>query len=208
MKLAVQLFAIFSLFSSTLVMAQKGKAGFSFVDYFDKKQIDIEYNGKVVTAYCYFDSIMKPVLFPVNTLSGIPVTRGFPLAPRKGERVDHPHHIGMWLNYESVNGLDFWNNSTAIPFNKRSHYGSIIHEKVVKTEIGKDKAVLVVSAQWRDHDQKPLLNELTTYTFRAVKNDFIIDRTTTLTAIKEVVFKDVKDGMLGFRVTRELEHVS
>src|SRR5688572_31496802 len=95
--------------------AQKTE-GFKFIDHIDKNQIDILYNNQLLTSYCYGDSIMRPVLFPVNTISGISVTRGFPVAPRTGERVDHPHHIGIWLNYESVNDLDFWNNSTAIPY--------------------------------------------------------------------------------------------
>ena len=42
-------------------------------------------------------------------------SRGFPLEPRPGERVDHPHpQRGSWLNYGSVNGVDFWNNSTVV----------------------------------------------------------------------------------------------
>src|SRR5690606_8757064 len=80
--------------------------GFSFHEKPEEKKIDVLYDGKLLTAYCYFDSVMKPVLFPVKTVSGITVTRGYPLEPRAGERVDHPHHIGLWMNYESVNGLD------------------------------------------------------------------------------------------------------
>lgn len=206
-KINILLITIFLVTNST-VFSQKQAVGFRFEEYFDKKQLDVTYNGKLLTAYCYFDSIMKPVLFPINTVSGITVTRGFPLAPRPGERVDHPHHVGMWLNYESVNGLDFWNNSTAIPYNKRSHYGSIVHEKFITTKVEHDKALLKVSAVWLDHARNILLNEITTYTFQVVKENFIIDRSTQLTAATDVVFKDVKDGLLGFRVARELEHVS
>ena len=45
--------------------------------------------------------------------------------PRPGERVDHPHHVGMWFNYGDVNSLDFWNNSTDIPAEKKSGFGII-----------------------------------------------------------------------------------
>jgi hypothetical protein len=62
---------------------------------------------------------------------GITVTRSYPFKLIAGERTDHPHHTGIWLNYESVNGLDFWNNSTAIPVEKRDHYGTIIHQQIV-----------------------------------------------------------------------------
>jgi hypothetical protein len=149
---------------------------------------------------------MKPVLFPINTVSGITITRGYPLAPRVGERVDHPHHIGLWLNYESVNGLDFWNNSTAIPYAKRSHYGTIYHDRIVKSNATKNEASLEVSAQWKDHANKPLLLETTNYNFSVADGNFIIDRTTTLRSLNEDVFlKDIKDGFLGLRVTKELE---
>jgi hypothetical protein len=194
---------------NTTAFSQKKKDGFRFIDHIDKKQIDLEYNGKVMTSYCYYDSLMKPILFPLNTVSGVTVTRGFPLEPRPGERVDHPHHTGMWLNYESVNGLDFWNNSTAIPYNLRSKYGSIIHDGLVKTEYDTRRALLEVTARWVNKNGDVLLRETTRYNFTINETDFVIDRITTLTAVdSEVIFKDIKDGFLGIRVARELEHPS
>lgn len=105
------------------------QAGFRFLDRPEKQQADVLYNGQLITAYCYYDSSRKPILFPVNTVDGITVTRGYPLLKVTGERTDHPHHTGIWLNYESVNGLDFWNNSTAIAPAKRHLYGTIVHQK-------------------------------------------------------------------------------
>jgi hypothetical protein len=106
-----------TLYSATI--AQPSTKGFQIVERKEKKQVDVLFDGKLMTAYCYYDSIRKPFLFPLNTIDGITVTRGYPLQPLTGERTDHPHHVGMWLNYESVNGLDFWNNSTAIAVEKR-----------------------------------------------------------------------------------------
>jgi Family of unknown function (DUF6807) len=194
------------LAGATQTMAQ-GKSGFELKDHPDKKQIDVLYNGKALTAYCYYDSVMKPILFPLKTVSGITVTRGYPLEPRPGERVDHPHHTGLWLNYEYVNGLDFWNNSTAIPYERRSHYGTIYHDEVVKENASGKEAALEVEASWRRPDKKLLLTENTRYQFSVKGDNFIIDRTTTLRATggEDVSFKDVKDGFLGIRVARELE---
>ena len=159
-----------------------------------------------MTAYCYYDSSRKPVLFPVNTVDGITVTRSYPFKLIAGERTDHPHHTGIWLNYESVNGLDFWNNSTAIAPEKRDHYGTIIHQKITGSKLSGDAASLSASAIWVRPDKKVLLNEQTTFNFSVKKNDFIIDRITILTATDTtVLFKDVKDGMFAIRVARELE---
>ena len=187
----------------------QNKDGFRFNDHIDKKQIDILYNGRVLTSYCYYDSIMKPVLFPINTVSGITVTRGWPLEPRPGEQVDHPHHLGMWMNYESVNGIDFWNNSTAIPYNIRSKYGSVVHESVVKTEFSTKRASLEVVARWVNHQGDVFLREQTKYIFSVTDTDFIVDRVTTLTAATSaIVFKDIKDGFFAIRVARQLEQPS
>lgn len=203
------LFLMYTLIMSSASTIYAQDKGFRFGDHLDKKQIDLLYNGKLLTAYYYADSIKKPILFPINTVSGITITRGFPISPRLGERTDHPHHAGMWLNYESVNGLDFWNNSTAIAFKDRPHYGTIIHDGVVKTDASKDKATLEVTARWVNHDKQILLRESTRYIFSVNKDNFIIDRITTLTALYgDVIFKDVKDGLLGIRVARELEQPS
>src|SRR5687767_1700928 len=195
------------LFLGMTTFGQPAK-GFSIIERNDKKQTDVLFNGKLMTAYCYYDSSRKPVLFPVNTIDGITVTRSYPFKLIAGERTDHPHHTGIWLNYESVNGLDFWNNSTAIPVEKRDHYGTIIHQEVVSKKASGNKASLVTKAIWVRPDNKTLLDELTIFNFNvdAKTSNFIIDRITTLTAKDTVViFKDVKDGMLAIRVARELE---
>ena len=164
------------------------------------------YNNKLLTAYCYYDSSRKPVLFPVNTVNGVTVTRSYPFKTVPGERTDQPHHTGIWLNYESVNGLDFWNNSTAIEPAKRGGYGTIRHQKIISKKTSGDNATLVMSSIWVRPDDKVLLHEITAFNFRVRGNDFIIDRKTILTADDTtVVFKDVKDGMVAIRVARELE---
>lgn len=192
------------LILSTITAAQQ--KGFSFVERKDKKQVDILFNDKLMTAYCYYDSSRKHVLFPVNTVDGITVTRSYPFKIVPGERTDHPHHTGIWLNYESVNGLDFWNNSTAIAPEKRDHYGTIIHRNILDKKANDSTASLSVDAFWIRPDKKALLYERTTFNFSIKASDFIIDRKTTLTAIDTVVvFKDVKDGMFAIRVARELE---
>lgn len=201
-------FNIVAVCISYFVMAQS-REGFQIVEKPDQKQVDVLFNGKLLTAYCYYDSIRKPILFPVNTVNGITVTRGFPIKPVPGERTDHPHHTGIWLNYESVNGLDFWNNSTAIPAEKRAQYGTIRYQKVLGKKTSGNTATLATTSSWVRPDEKVLLNEITTFVFSVRGSDFVIDRKTTLTATDTtVLFKDVKDGMVAIRVARELEQPS
>jgi hypothetical protein len=161
--------------------------------------------GKPFTTFIYPDTLEKPALYPIYAPDGELITRGFPLDPRPGEPVDHPHHLGLWFNYENVNGLDFWNNSYAIPAANKSHYGWI-HTDSVSTRSDKaDEATLDYTARWTDQQNSTLLIEHTIYRFTSTAHQRIIDRTTTLTAQTDVHFPDAKDGMLGLRVTKELQ---
>jgi hypothetical protein len=80
----------------------------------EARRVDIAIDGQPFTSYIWPTTLKKPVLYPLRAATGTVVTRGFPLEQRPGERIDHPHHAGLWLNYENVNGIDFWNNSDAI----------------------------------------------------------------------------------------------
>ncbi len=188
------------------VVNSQAQSDVKFVQKNGEQKVDVIVGGKYFTSYNYSSKIDKPVLYPLQTASGVLVSRGFPLEPRPGERTDHPHHIGMWFNYGDVNGLDFWNNSYAIPDSAKAKYGSIHHQQIVKAENGSSTGKLAITANWDDHSGKTLLKEQTTFTFSGDATHRYIDRVTTLTAQKEkVIFKDNKEGMLGIRVTRELE---
>jgi len=174
-----------------------------------EKKVDVLIDGKLFTSYRYPENIKKPVLYPLITPQGTKITRKFPLEPSAGERVDHPHHVGVWFNYGDVNGLDFWNNSDSIKVADRPNYGTIIHKKITSVEEGDAEARLQVAMDWLSPDGKVLLNENTTFIFKGEGDMYSIDRITELTAPNEdVLFKDNKEGMLGIRVTRELEHPS
>jgi Family of unknown function (DUF6807) len=170
------------------------------------RRVDITIGGKPFTSYIWPTTIKKPVLFPLRSAQGTELTRGFPLVQRAGERVDHPHHVGMWLNYGSVNGLDFWNNSEAIKPEEQPKYGSIEHKSIVNVKSGAGRGELVVNEDWVGPDKSVLLKEDTRYIFHALGDVRMIDRITTLTVQdKPVTFGESKEGVLGIRVRRQLE---
>jgi hypothetical protein len=174
-----------------------------------KTSVDVSVGGKPFTSYFFpgKNVLKKAVLFPLISAKGTTITRGYPMAPRAGERVDHPHHVGMWLNYEDVNGFDYWNNSTNIIASLQTHkMGTIVHSSIIKQDA--KQGLLVVSADWIDNDGKgqKVLQEKTTYVFSGTADSRTVDRITTLTAVADqVLFKDVKDGMFAIRVARQLE---
>ncbi len=172
-------------------------------------RVDVLVDGQPFTSYIWPDSLKKPVLYPLRTANGTAVTRGYPLEPRAGERTDHPHHVGLWFNYENVNGVDFWNNSTGLPAAQQAKMGTIVHRRILKTSNGADRGELEVEADWIMPDGQAILRETTDFIFHAGPHTRAVDRISTLTALdKPVVFKDSKDGLIALRVRRELEQPS
>src|SRR5262249_22711269 len=145
-------------------------------------------------------------LYPLRAATGTIVTRGYPLDPRPGERVDHPHHVGLWFNYGDVNGLDFWNNSEAIKPAERNKYGTIRHVKIKRATSGKEHRRVEGEMDGLTPHAKALWREETRFVFHAAPHLRAIDRITKLTSLDErVVFRDNKEGVIGMRVARQLE---
>ena len=170
----------------------------------DQRTINVFVGSKLFTRFIYPDSLAKPVLYPIFSGNGAMVTRGYPMFPMAGDPTDHPHHVGLWFNFENVNGLDFWNNSFAIPAEKKAMYGSIKTDRIIKKEDGA-KGVLAYHANWVNQKNEVLLEETTQYEFSGTDNQRIVDRITILKANTTVLFTDAKDGLLGLRVAHELQ---
>lgn len=209
MKLTSKLLIAIILAGSCAIYAQTKTSNsqvsmVKFVKREADKRVDVLIGGKLFTSYQWLDTVYKPILFPVLTASGNPITRGFPIEPREGERRDHIHHTGNWLNYGNVNGIDFWGNGHE---GKRSvNGGQIKHSGIQKIAGGKGEGVLIVNASWIDPNGKELLAENTEFNFIDKGSIRIIDRIVTLKASAGAVsMKDTKEGSFGIRVARQLE---
>ncbi len=188
---------------ATLSFAQKNET-VKVVKSSTENKIDVLINNQPFTSLLYPDTLEKPVLYPVHAADGIIVTRGFPLNPQPGEPTDHPHHLGVWFTYENVNGLDFWNNSYAIPKDKKHLYGWIRADRIINTS-GGEKGTIAYHANWTNQQKNILLEETTELTFSGTDQLRIIDRKTTLKADTIVNFNDAKDGMYGMRLAHALQ---
>src|ERR1044071_345282 len=124
----------------------------------DQNKINIYIGQKPFTTFLYPDTLEKSVLYPIHASNGTVVTRGFPLNPKPGDPTDHPHHIGIWFNYENLNGLDFWNNSYAIPQERKHLYGWIKTDRILETKSG-PTGVLAYHANWTNQNNDVLLEE-------------------------------------------------
>ena len=147
MKRSSLLFILF--FLCLEIFAQQKNYTINISDFPSQKKVVVKVNDQPFTEFIYPDSLEKPVLYPIYAADGQIITRGFPIAPRAGEPTDHPHHIGLWLTYESVNGLDFWNNSYAIPEDKKNMYGWIRTNGIAQVKSG-NKGIVEYNADWTD----------------------------------------------------------
>lgn len=185
--------------------AKSGGKGVQVTPDAPHQRVDITIDGAPFTSYVWPGTLKKPTLYPLIAPGGVEVTRGYPLAPREGERTDHPHHAGMWFNYGNVDGFDFWNNSDAIKPEGRAKMGTIHHQRIVSSKSGTTSGELVVESLWTTGDDHDVLSQTTRYVFSNRNKIRTIDEIVTLHALRRVVFHDDKEGMLGIRVAHFLE---
>ncbi len=162
--------------------------GKPFSDFYVAGQVE----GKPVT---------KPFLWPLETASGVYLTRMWPMkevAEEKGEKNDHPHQRGMWFAHESVNKIDFWNNEA--DYKEPPLRGVIKLMKPALVTSGKDKGTITAQFQWQDRQGNAVVDETRVMTFYDQPNLRTIDVDITLKAVVKAVFADSKDGVFGIRL--------
>ena len=197
-----QLIIFLFVLANLSLMAQN--APVRFVDVPQEQKIDVYVNNTPFTAFLYADTLKKQILYPIYTASGKTITRGFPINPQPGEQTDHPHQVGAWFNFGDVEGLDFWNNSYAIPASQRCKYGTIRLKGIVEKDEANGR--LVVQSEWVDCNNMVLLEETTTFTFAGKAQFRYIVRKSVLTAVnRDILFTENKEGMFGLRVDKNLE---
>jgi hypothetical protein len=201
--------SLVALLGSTFAAQANAAKGVQVVTNEATHRVDVTIDGQPFTSYLWDTNQRKPVLYPLVAPDGTTVTRGFPFQTLPGERVDHPHHAGLWFNYGNANNFDFWNNSDAIKPADRPKYGSIRHDRIVSATSGTTSGELTTESTWTTAAGDDILKQTTHYTFTNTKIGGqpirTIDMTVTLSALAKVVFHDDKEGVLGIRVAHFLE---
>jgi hypothetical protein len=180
------------------------------VPHESEQRVDVLFDGQPFTSYRWAADLKKPLLYPVRSAGGAVVTRGWPVEPRPGESTDHPHHVGFWLSYGDVEGVDFWGNSTALAPAASAAKGTIVHRAIRRLETGeRGRGALGVSSEWVLPGGRVALREDTDFAFTGAPGRRVVDRIATLAAAGgPVAMADTKEGTLGLRLARSLEHRS
>lgn len=70
--------------------------------------IEIKAGGKTACSLYFGEKWDKPFLYPIRTVSGKEISRGWPIEPREGDTKDHTWHRGFWYGHGDISGADFW----------------------------------------------------------------------------------------------------
>jgi hypothetical protein len=83
-------------------------AGAAVVRGAEKEHVELTLRGRAVTSFHFGSGWDKPFLYPLRSVSGRAISRGYPIEKREGEATDHPWHRGVWYGHGIINGADFW----------------------------------------------------------------------------------------------------
>ena len=162
-------------------------------------RVDITVDGRPFTSFHFSGDYAKVFLHPLISSSGKTVTRGFPIVKDiPGESKDHPHHLGVFLAHDEVNGAHLWNEPAG--------HGRIVLAELGEMKGGKDSGTLSARMLWKTADGKDLLEERRTMTFRKDAIDFIL--TLKPAGSEKVTLGDTKEAFFGVRLTKPLEEKS
>jgi methane monooxygenase PmoA-like len=163
---------------------------------FQPEEIAVNIDGKPFTTFHYGGEALKPFLAPLRSASGKIVTRRYPMENIPGESRDHLHHKGMWIAYNDVNGIKFWEVD---PSYTKPGTGRIAVRKAEYKD-GDRSGTLTAVMEWRDPAGKVLLLQDSTMIFYADPKLRTIDVSAVLTAAADVTLGDTHDGLLAIRL--------
>lgn len=155
----------------------------------EKKEdtVVVSVGGKPFTTYNFSHQLPKPFFSPVLSADGAVITRGLELEKKD----DHPHHKGIWVAIDEVNGIKFW-----------AEKGKIENASVELLTPAGNPAVMRVVNHWLGEDGQPVLIETTDISIDA---DRLLSYDIQLKAGKQpVTIGDTKEGLFGIRVANTL----
>jgi hypothetical protein len=163
----------------------------------DGRNLAVSLDSKPLTVY-RVDAGPKPFFYPLIGPTGDAFTRAYPMENIAGEKRDHPHHRSFWFTHGSVNGTDFWAETTK--------NGSIEETERQLVVQGPVLGRLKTHDEWKTREGRKICDDERVVTFYSVPNMRVIDFDIVIKAsVGPVSFGDTKEGMFGLRVASSMD---
>ena len=108
-------------------------------------QVSFQIDGIEKTRWHFGREYPRPFFYPFRGPAGTSLTRmGHPGAP------NHDHHRSVWFAHHSVNGQDFWSDSTGNQVRQKMWYSY---------QGGSDEAIMATLSGWYDQSGKELMEQ-------------------------------------------------
>ncbi|NLN19583.1 MAG: hypothetical protein GX162_09955 [Firmicutes bacterium] len=156
---------------------------------------------ELVTAYNYKD-YRRPYLYPLIGPFGHGVTRDFPMKDdTPDESHDHPHHRSVFTAFGDISGINNWADVGQMPL------GAMEHQEFTALESGPVLGRLEVRNVWTGPGEGAMLDEVREIVLFATAPSYrLFEYRVSLTARKDVVFNDTKEGgILSVRVASSMD---
>lgn len=150
--------------------------------------VNVTVGDEPFATFRFGEDLPKPFFSPVRGPDGTILTRALE-NPK-----DHPHHKGLWLAVDEVNGVKFW-----------AEQGKIRTKDVTILDASGNPARMRVTNEWLNPDGDTVVTEQTTisvYANRVIAYDIEFQAGST-----PVTFEDTKEGLFGFRMVDPLREV-
>jgi hypothetical protein len=161
----------------------------------DTKQqpLDLRAGGQTAAQLYFGEPWDKPFLYPIRTVSGKVLSRGYPMEPQEGDSKDHTWHRGFWYGHGIINGADFWREQGR---EKTARLIPKAKPRVQRSSVSVDLAMTPVSG--------PAMGTIREEFRLEDRNQIrLIDTTITIFADagQSLKFGDTDDGGYAFRLT-------
>ena len=168
-------------------------------------QIAIRIDGQPFSEFYFGPAYPKPFLAPLQTATGVVVTRRYPMVKIEGESRDHQHHRGLFIGYGEINGINFWENEFQYTSNAPKNFdsaknGQMVLQKLNEVKSGKRTGKIDATFRWDGPDKGEFLEERRSMTFYDQPNVRTVDFDFTLTAKRPIHFADTKEGFFAIRI--------
>lgn len=178
-----------------------------------KDRIEVLVGGKSFTTYYFGAAVAKAYLMPLQTASGIVISRPFPIgndvsaADRKSPSFE-PHQRPLYFAHGDIDGLNFWAEAAFQKYygnHSRQPYGRMGSPKIEEVRGGPESGTIRAKFALEGPDDEVIGEETQTFTFSGDDHTRTIDCRFELHADRgPIVMGDTKEGTFGIRLGPDL----